>query len=429
MCVAETREKVRYRDLGRLGTGGMATVTLAEDLLLRRRVALKRVHSAGDPRELSRLRREALVGASLNHRNLVAVYDVQEAEDGDLVIVMEYVEGETLRQAIRRRGAFPPDEALSILRGLGDALDALHDRGIIHRDVKPENILLGSETVKLADLGIARAPEHTQTTAGGAIPGTFSYMAPEQLEGREQGPAIDVYALAAVAFEMLCGSKARRESNPVALAHAIATHPPPDLREEWPQAPAEAAALLTTAMSADPLGRPASAGVLVERLGNALTSRSRRTPSAHAAPLRPRLPPPPVREPGRGAPRASRAPRAAAAQASKPVRRTPSPPPRSVSRGEARARRPAGAPPGRTRPCAQTELAPRDPPRRRLGPSGRARTPRGPRRLPRVERAGARAIDLRIEGIAPQGGLIARPRFAQLEPGHPRRHLTGRQRR
>src|SRR3954470_18021991 len=269
----------------------MANVALAEDLLLRRRVALKRLRGTGDSRELSRLRREALVGASLNHRNLVAVYDVEEAEDGDLVIVMEYVEGETLRQAISRRGAFSADEALPVLRGLADALDALHHRGIVHRDVKPENILLGSDTVKLADLGIARSAEHTQTTAGGAVPGTFSYMAPEQLEGREQGPAMDIYALAAVAFEMLCGRKARPESNPVALAHAVATRPPPDLREQWPQAPAGAAGLLTRAMSPDPARRPSSARALVDQLGVALTPRRARR--ARPAPSRPRRPPAP----------------------------------------------------------------------------------------------------------------------------------------
>jgi serine/threonine-protein kinase len=320
----------------------MATVTLAEDLLLLRRVALKRVHTAGDLRELRRLRREALVGASLNHRNLVAVYDAHEAEDGDLMIVMEYVEGETLRQAIRRRGAFPADQALPVLRGVADALDALHGRGIVHRDVKPENILLGSQTVKLADLGLARAAEHTQTTAGGPIAGTFSYMAPEQLEGRETGPAIDVYALAAVAFEMLSGSKARRESNPVALAHAIATRPPPDLREAWPQAPPEAAALLTTAMSPDPATRPSSAGALVARLGDSLSPRARPTPPAPPAPRRPRPSAAPLAA-AHGVQRPSRSPRVAA-QSNGPVRGTPAARPWSSRAGERKGGTPAASP-------------------------------------------------------------------------------------
>jgi tRNA A-37 threonylcarbamoyl transferase component Bud32 len=249
----------------------MATVFLAQDTVLRRRVALKRLHTSADARELARLRREALVGASLNHRNLVAVYDVYGEDDGQLVIVMEYVAGETLRQTIRSVGAIPPRRALEILEQLAAGLDAIHARGIVHRDVKPANVLLGTGgEVKLADLGIAAAPDRTQTTAGAELAGTFSYMAPEQLEGRAARATVDIYALAAVAFEMLCGRKARQESNPVALAHAICTRPPPDLRVEWPDAPAMAAAVLRRGMAERPDERPTSAGALVARLREAL---------------------------------------------------------------------------------------------------------------------------------------------------------------
>jgi serine/threonine protein kinase len=137
--------------------------------------------------------------------------------------------------------------------------------------VKPSNILLGSDgAVKVADLGIASVPEQTRITTTGSMIGSLSYMAPEQLQDGPSTPAIDVYALSAVAYEVLSGRKARREANPVALAHAISTLPPPDLREAWPEAPAAVAQLLTRGMSRDPAARPASAGELIARLREAL---------------------------------------------------------------------------------------------------------------------------------------------------------------
>src|SRR5690242_5961492 len=217
--VATTGQGSRYRILRTLGSGGMAQVQLAEDTVLHRRVALKRLHSATDLPGIKRLRREALVGASLNHPKLVSVYDVWEERDGDLCIVMEYIAGNTLRDLIRASGAIPAPTALPILSGVAAALDVVHGRGIVHRDVKPGNILLGvAGQIKLADLGVAAVDDRTRITTSGAVVGTFSYMAPEQLEGVSRSqPAIDIYALAAVAFETLCGKKARPESNPVVL--------------------------------------------------------------------------------------------------------------------------------------------------------------------------------------------------------------------
>ena len=286
-----TDQAPRYREIERLGAGGMATVTLAEDTLLGREVALKRVHSTGDPHGSLRLKREALVGASLNHPNLVSVYDAETQDDGDVVIVMEYVEGETLSAVLRAGGRMRPEEAVRILEGVAAALDAIHARGIVHRDVKPANILLGRDgAVKLADLGVADVADRTNITSSGALVGSFSYMAPEQLDGASPSPGMDVYALAAVAFEMLAGQKARPESNPLALAHAISTQPPPDLRDAWPQAPAAAAAVLKRGMAADPQNRPATPGELVGRLREALAPgstqpagrRLRPTPPARA---------------------------------------------------------------------------------------------------------------------------------------------------
>ena len=139
-----TGDLARYRVISKLGSGGMATVDLAEDTLLGRRVALKRMSGEVDVPGLTRLRREALVGASFSHTNLVSVYDVVNTDDGHLVIVMEFIEGETLRDVLTRRGRLPVDEALPILAGVAAGLDAINERGIVHRDVKPSNILLGA---------------------------------------------------------------------------------------------------------------------------------------------------------------------------------------------------------------------------------------------------------------------------------------------
>ncbi len=179
-----------------------------------------------------------------------------------------------------------------MLRGVAGALDAIHGQGIVHRDVKPANVLMGQDgTVKLADLGVADVADRTRITESGAVVGSFSYMAAEQLNGAEPSPAMDVYALAAVAYETLTGKKARPESNPLALAHAISTRPAPDLRDAWPAAAPAAAAVLQRGMSADPAQRPASAGELVRRLAAALEPEQ---PTRDARP-RQAAPPPPAR--------------------------------------------------------------------------------------------------------------------------------------
>ncbi len=271
----------------------MATVVLAEDTVLGREVALKRMTVLGDPSGLSRLRREALVGASVSHPNLVSVFDVIADEEGDVIIVMEYVRGETLRDRLQREGRLPAADALRILGGVAAGLDTIHARGIVHRDVKPANILLGADgSVKVADLGIAVVHDRTRITSAGAVLGTFSYMAPEQLEDSPSRPAIDIYALAAVAFETLSGRKARLEPNPMALAHAIFTQPPPDLHEAWPGAPEAAAQLLRRGMSRDPHERPRSAGELISRLRAALEPESTAAlpasrPAERVSPVRP----------------------------------------------------------------------------------------------------------------------------------------------
>ena len=291
--VAVADDLTRYRRISTLGSGGMARVDLAEDTLLGRRVALKRMNETADPHGGLRLRREAMTGASLSHPNLVSIYDVCTGEDGHLVVVMEYVAGETLRAKLGREGRLPAGEAIHILEGVAAGLDAIHARGIVHRDVKPSNILLGADgVVKLADLGIASVPDGTRITTSGSIIGSLSYMAPEQLTDTRARPAIDIYALAAVAFELLSGRKARREANAVALAHALATQPPPDLRSVWPDAPAAAAQIVSRGMARDPSDRPRSARELVARLKAALEPEpTRPMPPPEPQPTKPRRAP------------------------------------------------------------------------------------------------------------------------------------------
>jgi serine/threonine protein kinase len=266
----------RYRVLRLLGSGGMASVLLCRDERLDRLVAVKRLH-ADQPDDIQRrFAREAKVGASLNHPNLVSVFDTATDDEG-VLIVMEYVEGEALSRALRR-GPLAPERVARMASELGQALDHAHRHGVVHRDVKPGNVLLRDDGVtKLVDLGIASATDHTQITRTGIVLGTASYMAQEQLEGQPAGPAADVYALAAVCFEALTGERARSGRSPVEIAHNVATEPPPDLRERWADAPPAAAALLAQAMAADPGRRPATAGELGHGLRRALGEGGRRT--------------------------------------------------------------------------------------------------------------------------------------------------------
>src|SRR4051794_39115834 len=274
----------RYRTIERVGRGGMATVLLAEGERLGRRGGIKRLHAESPEDTARRFRREAKLGASLNHPNLVAVYDIVTDDEG-VLIVMEYVDGETLRDAIDR-GPLPVARALGILRGLAAGLDHAHGEGIVHRDVKPANVLLGrrSGEVKLADLGIATAVESTRITKSGTVMGTASYMAPEQLEGHRAGPAADVYSLAVVAWEALSGKRAYEGRTPIEIARRKAAEPPPSLAEAWPDAPPAAVAALQRAMGADPASRPSSASAFVDELERALAPAPPRAATPTPAP-------------------------------------------------------------------------------------------------------------------------------------------------
>jgi eukaryotic-like serine/threonine-protein kinase len=272
----------RYRVIERVGSGGMATVLLAEDERLGRQVAVKRLHAESPEDTAQRFRREARLGASLNHPNVVSVFDIVSDDEG-VLIVMEYVDGETLRDAIER-GPLPPARAVEVLRGVAGALDHAHGEGIVHRDVKPANVLIGRDgRIKLADLGIATAVEGTRITMSGTVLGTAAYMAPEQLEGHKPGPASDIYALAVLAWESLSGERAYEGRSPIEIAHRKATDPPPSLASVRPETPPAAVAVLERAMGPDPAARPRSATAFVDELEQALEPAP--SPVAQAAPV------------------------------------------------------------------------------------------------------------------------------------------------
>jgi serine/threonine protein kinase len=281
----------RYRTIERVGSGGMATVLLAEDERLGREVAVKLLHAESPEDTARRFRREARLGASLNHPNLVSIYDIVTDDEG-VLIVMEYVAGETLRDAIER-GPLLPQRALEVLRDVAAALDHAHSEGIVHRDVKPANVLLGRDgrTVKLADLGIATAIEGTRITMSGTVLGTAAYMAPEQLDGRKAGREADIYSLAVVAWEALSGRRAYDGRTPIEIAHRKAAEAPPSLASVRPETPPAADAVLARAMGADPAARPATAAAFVDELEQALGQAPERIRRAPAGP-RARVAPP-----------------------------------------------------------------------------------------------------------------------------------------
>jgi serine/threonine-protein kinase len=203
----------RYETGEKLGSGGMSNVYKATDLILERTVAVKILaeHLSDDERFVARFRREALAVAKLIHPNIVQVYDTG-VDDGRHYIVMEYVEGRSGAQILQRHGPVGPETAAELGVQACAGLDYAHRRGIIHRDVKPGNLMVfggpvggGEMTVKLTDFGIARAMEQTRITQVGSVVGTAAYLAPEQVRGEEATPATDVYALGVVIYQFLTG--------------------------------------------------------------------------------------------------------------------------------------------------------------------------------------------------------------------------------
>jgi serine/threonine-protein kinase len=219
----------------------MGEVYLAHDGVLERDVALKILRSeyAGNEEFAERFRREARSAASLSHPNIVQVYDRGEAEDGTSYIAMEYVPGGTLQEQIGRRGPFGDRETAAVGAQIADALGAAHERGVIHRDIKPQNVLLtASGDLKVTDFGIARAASAVTNSATGAVFGTTGYVSPEQALGQPVGPAGDLYSLGVVLYEMLTGKLPFVADNAIAVCMKHVNEPPcppkvlnPDIQE------------------------------------------------------------------------------------------------------------------------------------------------------------------------------------------------------
>jgi len=261
----------RYRVERRLGEGGMATVLLAHDTELDRRVAVKLLAErfADDEEVRRRFLREGRLAARLTHPNVVGVFDAGE-QGGRPYIVMEHVDGETLADVVRRRGRLDPAEAVRIALQACAGLEHAHAHGLVHRDVKPQNLLLTRDgTVKVADFGIARAADGTQVTAVGTILGTAAYLAPEQATGGDVGPAADVYALGAVLYELLAGRPPFRDDSLEALAarHGGAGAPPDPLPDDVPPRLEDA---VMRALARLPEYRPPTAGAFAADLRAAL---------------------------------------------------------------------------------------------------------------------------------------------------------------
>jgi eukaryotic-like serine/threonine-protein kinase len=259
----------RYLLSGLLGTGGMAEVFLAHDQILGRDLALKVLmeHYARDERFVGRFRREAQSAAALNHPNVVQIYDQGRAEDGRYYIAMEYVPGGSLEDLILRRGPLGPSEATRLASQVAEALHAAHRRGIVHRDVKPQNVLIGEAgEAKVADFGIALAASRTSTSGTNLLFGTPSYMSPEQAMGERVGPESDLYSLGVVLYEMLTGTVPFAAEGPLATAMKHLTELPLSPRKRNPSVPEAMDALVMGLLSKDPKDRYPSAARLIEDL-------------------------------------------------------------------------------------------------------------------------------------------------------------------
>jgi serine/threonine-protein kinase len=262
----------RYRLVSRIAVGGMGEVWQASDTRLDRTVAVKvlKAELSGDPEFLHRFRTEARTTASLNHPGIAAVHDYGESTAGAggahgtadeisiAYLVMELVEGEPLAGMLAREGRLPADRVLDILEQAGRALQAAHERGLVHRDIKPGNILVTpTNTVKVTDFGIAKAAHAAPVTRSGMVMGTAHYIAPEQALGHDAEPASDVYSLAVCGYECLAGHRPFRSEHSVTVAMMHIRDLPPPLP---PDVPPGARALIEATLVKDPRQRYTSGG-------------------------------------------------------------------------------------------------------------------------------------------------------------------------
>ncbi len=276
----------RYRILKRIGSGGMADVYLAEDEVLGRRVAIKILNErhAGDDQFVKRFHREAQSAASLSHPNVVAIYDRGEAQ-GTSYIAMELLDGRNLKELIVARGPAPPKVVVEYARQILAALAYSHRHGIVHRDIKPHNVVVdGDNRVKVTDFGIARSGT-SQMTEAGSIVGTAQYLSPEQARGEAVDPRSDLYSLGIVMYELLTGAAPFTGDSPVEIAmkHISSTPPPPsEVREGVPR---ELDLVVMRALAKDPDDRYADAAEMdadLERIQRGLGVSDRTTEAATA---------------------------------------------------------------------------------------------------------------------------------------------------
>ncbi|MBO0840318.1 MAG: serine/threonine protein kinase, partial [Sciscionella sp.] len=256
----------RYRLAKRLAVGGMGEVWAADDTRLDRTVAIKvlKPELCGDAEFLHRFRAEARTTASLNHPGIAGVHDygetaaIVDGPEDTAYLVMELVEGDSLAGILAKHGRISADRTLDILEQAGNALQAAHERGLVHRDVKPGNILLTDNgTVKLTDFGIAKAADSAPVTRSGMVMGTAHYIAPEQALGHEAEPASDVYSLAACGYECLAGRRPFLSENAVTVAMMHIRDVPPPLPADVPPT---VRALIEITLAKDPRQRYATGG-------------------------------------------------------------------------------------------------------------------------------------------------------------------------
>ncbi|HEY3095665.1 MAG TPA: protein kinase [Acidimicrobiia bacterium] len=319
----------RYRLDRELARGGMAAVWIAEDPLLSRRVAVKLLHPqlAVDDALRTRFRNEAIAAAKLTHPGIVATYDTGD-DDGLAYIVMELVEGKTLRRVIDQDGKLPVDQAVEITSQVADALEHAHRQGLVHRDIKPANVLVQSDgRVKVTDFGIAKAAGGDDLTRTGTVVGTARYLAPEQVNGSPVDGRADVYALGLLLYEMLAGKPPFGGDNDMATAVARLTNAPEPVGAVRPEVSRALEDVVARSLARDPEYRYQSAQQFKDALTAGAEGSSGPLTAPIPTPVPTRRPPAPPVAPDGG--RRGEAPTAVGARPAPP---RPAPPPRGTRR-------------------------------------------------------------------------------------------------
>jgi len=274
----------RYRLVNRIAIGGMGEVWEAKDEVILRKVAIKilKPEFTGDPGFLERFRTEARHAAKVNHQGIADVYDYGE-DSGNAYLVMELVPGDSLATILEREKSLPSARVLDIVAQTARALEEAHRAGLVHRDIKPGNLLITPDgEVKITDFGIARVADQVSLTATGQVMGTVQYLAPEQATGKPATPATDVYSLGVVAYEAISGARPFKGDTQMAIALAQINEPPPPLDESIDSAVRE---LIMDCLQKRPAERVSSAQELAERAEELLGKPSRRNDSTRVMPV------------------------------------------------------------------------------------------------------------------------------------------------